>query len=281
MIAWMAEEGILLGAFDDGSLAAFLGGFVIDDFRNAGAGAFCPDWCRGFRGSFSRPAFEALYREAARAWVAEGVRLHAMAVYASEEEALSAAWEAGFGKIVRDAARPTADLLRAPGVAGARTAAGLLGTRVRRASPADAADLAAMNADLAGHIGASPVLMPGAKGEDGDAWREWLGGSDARGVAFIAEAGGEPFGYIRAEEPQEDVSDAVHGPDTLAIDGLWVDPARRGRGAARALLEAVAEESAGIGKALVSVDHETTNPEANAFWTAFFPSVTFSLERRV
>jgi GNAT superfamily N-acetyltransferase len=62
---------------------------------------------------------------------------------------------------------------------------------------------------------------------------------------------------------------------------MFVEPALRGRGLGRELLAALVEHADAAGKSLVSVDCETTNPEAYAFWSARFRPVTWSFERRV
>jgi GNAT superfamily N-acetyltransferase len=77
------------------------------------------------------------------------------------------------------------------------------------------------------------------------------------------------------------VTFAVHDEQTLAIDGMFVESAIRGRGVGRALLAALAAHALEAGKSLMSVDCETTNPEAYAFWSARFRPVTWSFERRV
>jgi GNAT superfamily N-acetyltransferase len=76
-----------------------------------------------------------------------------------------------------------------------------------------------------------------------------------------------------------DVSYAVHGPLTLAIDGLFVERSWRGRGAARALLAAMAVYAKASGAELVSVDCETSNPEAFSFWPRFFTPLAWGFER--
>ncbi|HWQ08221.1 MAG TPA: DUF3795 domain-containing protein, partial [Holophaga sp.] len=68
-MTWMIREGWVIGQFQDGVLEAFLGGCLIEDFRNLGRGAFCPDWCHGAApGVMAFDAFRALYRELASLW---------------------------------------------------------------------------------------------------------------------------------------------------------------------------------------------------------------------
>jgi len=282
-IEWMVREGIVLGLYEGAALQAFLGGFVIEEYRNLGAGAFCPDWCHGAaRDERAFDAYRALYRELAPRWIAAGAPIHAACAYATDEAAIEALSLTGFGRIVMDAARPAAELKRdlAARIAASGAApSGAAAVQVRAALPSDALVLAALDARLASHIAASPVLMPRTRGRDSDEWAEWLGGAQA--VAMIAEAGDDDVGFIKAEEPQFDVTHAVHDDGTLAIDGMFVEASSRGRGVGRSLLAALVEHAEGAGKSLVSVDCETMNPEAYAFWTAWFEPVTWSFERRV
>lgn len=298
-LEWMAREGEVLGLREGGALVAFLGGFILEDFRNAGPAAYSPDWCHGAarqeaskdQASKRTSAFHAyrlLYRELAERWVGRGIRLHAASAYATDSAALEALSLTGFGRIVLDAAVEANELFRdlsqelSPAIALAeqeRSSPQVEAIAVRRATRADAAELAVLNARLAAHIGASPVLMPGTHGADEAEWAVWLQGSDA--CCFIAEHGGRAIAYIRAEAPQFDVSDAVHGEKTLAINGLFALPEERGRGTATLLLTALAEEAVRRGMEIVSVDCETTNLEAYAFWSRRFAPVTWSFERRV
>lgn len=274
-IGWMGEHGVLLGLWREGKLSAFMGGFLIENFRNAGPGCFSPEWSNGA----ADPAtafddYRLLYRAMAPEWLRLGGRLHALSLLSGQDAALEALSLLGFGRIVMDAAAPTRSILEKAG-----KDPGVEGFSVRRAGPADAEALAAMNAALADHIAASPVLMPGTRGDDAQEWRAWFSETDA--VVFLAEDGKGPIGYIQAQEPQFDVSDSVHAPDCLAIDGMFCDPAIRGRGIGRALLGTLAAHALDSGKAIMSVDCETHNLEAYAFWTRFFEPVAWGQERRV
>jgi GNAT superfamily N-acetyltransferase len=288
-IEWMLREGIVLGSFESdnpskGSLAAFLGGFVIEDFRNLGPGAFCPDWCHGAADpALAFRAYRELYRALAPAWRLEGASIHAACAYATDREAIDAFGLTGFGRIMMDACSPTSRVVSSLARLGSR-AKTPNGLRIRRALISDAPSLAELDAGLALHIAASPVLMPRTRGRDEAEWLEWLSVEDA--VAFVAEAAaaaagrGALLGFMKAEAPQFDVSYVVHGGDTLAIDGLFVPPEERGRGIAASLLAAMAGEASAAGKGLMSVDCETMNPEAYAFWPRFFEPLAWGFERR-
>jgi len=278
-LQWISENGYLLALNDGSRMTAFLGWFPIDNFRNAGPGAFSPDWAHGI--SDRSQAFRnmrILYREAAARHVEKNIRLHAAAVYATQIPEFEALGLTGFGRIVMDAARPVDDLSRDVNLACTRSFnSGDI--TLRRAGPEDGEILSNLNARLAEHIGDSPVFMPDTCGDTAEEWTRWFGEPNA--LAFIALQNAKPIGYIRAEDPQFDVSFAVHDPGTLAINGLYVDPAFRGKSVGAALLQSLVDEALVMEKSVVSVDCETLNPEAYGFWSKFFRPVAWGMERRV
>ena len=279
-LGWLVEHGIVLGRWRDGRLAAFLGGFLIEDFRHAGPGWFSPDWAN----AAADPAaafddYRVLYRAIAPRWLDGGARLHALAVLASAAEAIEALSLTSFGRIVVDAAAPTSDVVARTAAAASDDRAAADGVTTRRATADDAEAIAAMEARLAEHIGDSPIFFPDPRGADAAWWRTWL--AEPASVAVLAETAAGPVGYVKAEDPQDDVSDVVHDPSCLAINGMYCDPSVRGRGVGTALVAALAAHAAAVGKPLMSVDCETHNLEAYGFWTRFFTPVTWGFERRV
>jgi ribosomal protein S18 acetylase RimI-like enzyme len=192
-----------------------------------------------------------------------------------------------YGRIVLDAARPARELLAVldatPGHSPeSGREATVAAPWVRKATKADAQALAKLDERLATHIGAAPVLMPGAHGSTIEEWEDWLEEPDT--VTFVAESanGGQKklFGFIKADPPHFDVSWFVHDRETLAICGLYVDPAHRGMNVGATLLRELAAHAVDRGYGLVSVDCETHNPEARAFWLSRFEPVSWSFERR-
>jgi GNAT superfamily N-acetyltransferase len=272
-IEWVAARGIVMGSYTEEGLTGFLGAFPIKNFRHAGPGSFGPDWCHGLsRGGQAGVLYPLLYRELARQLLETGIRLHAFSFYASQMGGLEAMTLSGFGRIVCDAAVETSELLDV--LPQAKT-----DTEIRAANESDIPSLCRMDKGLAEHIGASPVLMPGVRGRGPSFWSDWL--SRPTTTACLALKNGRPVGFIKAEDPQDDVSFSVHGESTLAINGMYVDPGERRAGVGRALLLFLARQAEEGGKTVVSVDCETTNPEAYAFWTRWFRPVAYGMERRV
>ena len=306
-VEWMTREGRVYALEDGDSIRAFIGWFKIDDFRNLGVGSLTPDWCFGVAPSgktgitargkereltgLSTGGLESALgelegapspREVSRLMSplvrrmmddlkAEGIPIHAIGVPSTAGAFLEEFSMLSYGRIVLDAARPAGELIALP-------CAEPEGFIVRAAEAADARTLEDLHARLARHVGSAPVLMPGSHGMSFEEWEEWLAGPDS--LTFVAEREGEAVGFIIAEPPHFDVSWFVHGESTLAICGLYVDPSIRGRGVGENLLRALVSAGVRRGYSLVSVDCETHNPEARAFWTARFRPVSWSFERR-
>ena len=149
---------------------------------------------------------------------------------------------------------------------------------MRPAIKTDARALSRLDASLARHIGSPPVLMPDTRGSTVSEWEEWLADPDT--VTFVAESAEGLIGFIKADPPHFDVSWFVHDMSTLAICGLYVEPFARGMNVGSTLLRALVTEGIAREYSLVSVDCETHNPEARAFWLSRFKPVTWSFERR-
>lgn len=275
-LEWMAKEGALYGLTSARGMAAFLGWFALDDYRNLGPGALTPDWSVGIAPAYRQDSASRLMAPLVRRLLTDvftaGLRVHAIGAPASSLEILDELSLLGWGRIVLDAARPARELL-------AHESGHCADASIRRAVPGDALSLSLLDAKLAKHIEAPPVLMPHAHGSDADEWASWLGEADT--VTFVAERAGELIGFIKAAPPQMDVTWFVHGDETLAICGLWVNPGVRGRGLGHSLLDSLAVAALERGLSLVSVDCETHNPEARAFWLSRFTPVSWTLERRL
>lgn len=140
-IGWVAERGPVLGLWEGSELAAFLGGFRLDDYRNEGPAALAPDWCHGVAaGVDARAAIRTLYRELAPRWLALAGRIQAICVYDGEDAVLEGLGLTGFGRFVMDAAAPVHDLSMSLRDEGAKS-----GCAVRRARPQDAGVLAELS----------------------------------------------------------------------------------------------------------------------------------------
>jgi ribosomal protein S18 acetylase RimI-like enzyme len=100
---------------------------------------------------------------------------------------------------------------------------------VRRATPADAADVAAMVREIADHEDQAAHVHV-----SDEQWRRLLGRADV--VVLVAERGDRAVGYVSAVRQ-------LHlwtGGDVLALDDLYVRPGQRDAGVGRRLMAALA-----------------------------------------
>jgi GNAT superfamily N-acetyltransferase len=67
----------------------------------------------------------------------------------------------------------------------------------------------------------------------------------------------------------------------MAVTGAFTNPDRRGNGVATLLLDAALRKAASLGMKSASVDFESRNVPALAFWTRHFTPFTFSVLRCV
>jgi GNAT superfamily N-acetyltransferase len=79
------------------------------------------------------------------------------------------------------------------------------------------------------------------------------------GVALIAEEDGNAVGYLLARYGD-------HGPTTVYVSDLWVDPALRKGGIGRELLRSASEAATMRGSTHVVLDVASTNRDAIAFY---------------
>lgn len=96
----------------------------------------------------------------------------------------------------------------------------------------------------------------------------WLAAKDHRAI-----------GFLQFEPRVEGASDLVSSPTTVAVSAAFVRPAHRSHGVATALLNTALGEYAHAGFTGCSVDFETFNPEARAFWLRSFTPVCLSVIR--
>jgi len=265
----MIAHGRALAAVEKGELQACLGWYIVNDFRGPDRrGAFCPVWATQSRPESAARAVPALYRAAAQRWTEDNCRVHALSLLAGDAHAERAWFWAGYGMVVVDAIRPVMPV-------GAPVPAGLT---LRRATRADIPALVDIEAEHWRHYAASPLFMVANSSSDAAEWDELL--ADEGNNAWLAETpGGETAAYLRLEGISIGASELVRSPQTVAITGAYTRPAFRGRGAAPALLDAALAHYAAHGRTRCSVDFESFNPEAAAFWPRYFTPISYSLMR--
>jgi ribosomal protein S18 acetylase RimI-like enzyme len=136
---------------------------------------------------------------------------------------------------------PTTDLMRTA-------------TTIRRATPDDAPDVAAMVREIAAHEDQAAHLHV-----SDDRWRTLLARPEV--VVLLAERGGEAVGYVSAVRQ-------LHlwtGGDVLALDDLYVRPGARDAGVGRRLMAALAALAAPE-RLLIRWGVEADNVDAQRFY---------------
>jgi GNAT superfamily N-acetyltransferase len=249
-------------------VAGYIAWWQSTNFRRTGRrGAYVPEWGHATLPEARVDIYRSLYRAASAEWAAAGNRVHAISLLAHDHIAREAWFWNGFGLMVVDAVRPCAPL-PAPVVTG---------LTVRRATAVDATALAALDAEHVAHYAAPPIFMAAAAADTPDDLRAYLAGP--RNTIWLALAGDEPAGFMRFRGDDFDAVAILESDAAAFCDGLYVRPAHRGRGAARAMLAAALDHYAALGLSALYTNFESFNPEAAAFWTRHFRPVCYSLMR--
>jgi ribosomal protein S18 acetylase RimI-like enzyme len=264
-------------AFEDGRLAGFLGWWLVDDFRDTPRKAgYVPEWAHAAQEESKPAVYRALYRAAAASWCEAGCDTHAITLLAGDEAALKTWFWNGFGLAVVDAVR-TVEPLR-PGAPGPLPAPP--GCTLRQAEPADADALAELEAEHVLHYARPPVLMVPFVPNDASAYRRFL--EDPANCVWLALKDGQPAelaAYLRFENFGHGAAECMRGPGSVANTGAYVRPAYRGLGMGPALLDVALADFSARGFVRCTVDFESFNPEAVAFWLRYFQPACFSLMR--
>lgn len=229
--------------------------------------AYCPEWAHAAREGSKQPVYRALYRAASAEWAAAGCSVHAITLLAHDHEAERTWFWNGFGLAVVDAIRPLTPLgIPLPG-----------GYAVRKATLDDVDLLAVLEAEHWQHYSQPPVFMAADEHQDAEGLATLI--SHPANSVWLAAQGDEALGYMRFEGSGFGAAEVVNAETTVAITGAYTWPAYRGRRVAVALLDAALHDHAQRGFARCSVDFESFNPEAAAFWMTYFEPACFSLMR--
>lgn len=255
-------------ALIDGQLAGYLGAFLVDDFRGTQRrAAYTPEWAHAAVNGKQQRIYPALYRFASAHWADSGCQVHAITLLANDQAAREAWFWNGFGLTVVDAIRPITPL-EPPAPESAA---------LRKAGHEDVELLADLEQEHWQHYKQAPIFMAGVYPSSAAEIEKLL--EDNTTSFWLAQVGEQAVGYMRFEGSGFGTAAVVQSDTITAITGAYVKPAWRGQGIAAALLDAGLHDYARRGFAACSVDFESFNPEAAAFWLRYFQPVCFSLTR--
>lgn len=266
----LLTSGRALAAIEDGRPVGFLAWHVGHDVRGTGrTGAYVPAHGHGALPHRAADVYPALHRAAAQQWDAAGCQVHSITVLADQDAVIRQWFTNGFGMFLHDGIRAISSPPARPPLP--------YGVHLRPATAGDSDTLAAMDAEHCAHYSTAPVNMA-PRHADSPADIAALIGRQPAGY-WLAEVDGRAEAFLKFEPTADGATALVHSPTTIALTGAFTRPALRGRGIAAALLQAALADFAGRGFTRMSVDYETINPTALAFWPSRFDIVAVSLMR--
>jgi ribosomal protein S18 acetylase RimI-like enzyme len=255
-----ASPGVV--ALEGSRVAGYLGAYLVDEFRGTERrAAYVPEWGHA---AASPQVYRALYAKASALWFDAGCAAHCISLLAHDRDVENVWFWHGFGLIVVDGIRSTEPL---PGMT-------MTDLHIRKARTDDRDALAALEAEHAQYYRQPPILMAAYEPHD-----QADGLSDGGHTIYLALDGETALGFMRFEAVSEGAASIVDAPDKVACTGAYVRAQTRGRGVGKALLNAALRGYAVQGFTRCSVDFESFNPEAAAFWPKYFELVRLSLFR--
>jgi GNAT superfamily N-acetyltransferase len=253
-------------ALDNGRFAGFLLALCIDDLRGRKT-AYSPEWAHGVPRAAGQRTLCAMYRAAAETWRDENYQAHVFTTLAHDIEAIGTLHWQSFGNIVIDAIR---DLSPVPGVKA--------GGEVKPAGPNDVGEICRLDHLLSDHLRGSTTFLDFPY-RDEAFWKKQL--SDPQQFFPAAFSEGRAIAYLKFGPVGSGVCHTVRDDKTVAISGAFCEPDHRSGGISKRLLAEGLAWAREQGYERCSVDWESNNIEATAFWTRHFRPVCVSLMRVV
>ncbi len=254
-------------ALDGDQVVGYLGWIEADDFRGAGRyGAYIPEWAHSAQGN-KQVVYRVLLNEGAAKWAESGCGVYAISLLAHDRAQHDFWFWNGFGLIVVDGIRPI-DPLNVPSPDG---------ITIRKATGNDVPAIARLELDHAQYYRRPPILMAAYDPPNGKAIWDFIARADCS--YWLALDGDELIGMMRFEPQGGGAAAILEAPDKVHCTGAFVRPTSRSKGTGAALLDAALRDYAARGFARCSVDFESFNPYARAFWLKYFTPVRLSVAR--
>ncbi len=262
------KKGSGLAAITGGRLVGYLGWYHVPDFRDSGkAAAYVPEWAHAADETIKTEVYRTLYRAAAELWHAQGVKTHALSYTAGNPWMEQFWFWNGFGLLVVDAVR-TLDPLPA------RPVSELV---IKKAGLEDTGSVLILEIEHWQHYLKAPIFMNPHGAITVEEIQPFIGTEN--NAYFLAEYDGKPAGMMKFEPRSSGATDLADTQTTIAVTGAYVRPEFRGLGTAPALLNFAFAYYAEQGRQYCSVDFESFNPEAAAFWMKHFEPIRYSVFR--
>ncbi len=264
----LAQRAPGLVALRNGQLVGFLLGMVLPAFRGKRS-IYSPEWANGALLAEADTINQALYARLSARWVADGCVLHALTVLAHDVRGLDGWYRQGFGLNGVDAVRGLEP------VAGEQAP-----VTVRQATSADLALVAAHGLALQRHLASAPIFKALTEPESEAEYAQWL--EQPTHVMWLAfDAADRPVGSLGLVPANPDACTLMQDPGTISVMHAYTEPAVRGQGIAAALLDRAIADGRARGYMRCSVDFESQNIPAAAFWRRHFQPVCYSVIRNV
>lgn len=261
-------NGMGTAAVEGGRLIGFLGAWepFPRAFGTAFPGVLSPVFAHGLAPDAPEKTMQLMYQKAAEKWAAAGAAYHIVCLYEHEKTAIRTLFRYGFGLRCADAVRKAMPLHAAP----------VPGFHCTELSPADENALTPLREGLWRHLQQSPCFLCGSEKE----MQKWLQNRKSfPSRRFAALWQEKPVAYIEVTQNGENFITAHSA--MLNICGAYCEPAFRGTGVSRMLLDFLLHTLQGEGVSHLGVDYETMNPTAAGFWEKHFTPYTQSLVRRL
>jgi len=263
------SRGRGLAAFSGDALVGYLAGYPVPAHFGEAGGVHIPLHGHARAAGYGPGFVLSLYDRAAALWVRDGLLSHTVTAYAHDAPLIEAWFRNGFGMRCADAMRAVP--------ASATEAEAPPGARIAPARAEHAEVLAPLHRAHNEFYRRSPLFMNHPDEDPAAEFLEWIGdGARREWAAFRGDA---PVAFLRVGATAENFASSLDS--VRNIQGLYVDPSARGRGIARALVDAAFAWCARSGVPLLGVDYETLNRPAARFWEDRFEVYTRSLARRV
>lgn len=268
----MLEEFFLnhpgVAVLDGDQLLGYMGWFLIDGFRGTSRkAALSVEWAHATRSENKTVIYRALYQAASSEWFNAGCDTHVVTFLAGDPVDERFWFWNGFGLIVVDCVRSMDPI----------PISGRCRLTIRRATIEDLSAVVEIEAEHWRHYLQPPILMTSPSPDGINEFTEFFKNPD--NSVWIALDDSRIAGYIRCEKSSLGAAAILNDPRTVAITGAYTRPQYRGLGAAPALLNEAIAEYKRRGYQRCSVDFESFNPEAAAFWVRYFTPVCYSVLR--